>query len=46
MSIKTVTIRMPDDLLEAIKLQAEREERSINGQIVFLLRRAIEIANA
>jgi hypothetical protein len=35
-------LRLPDDLYEAIKRLAEKELRSINAQIVTLLKEAIE----
>lgn len=35
-------IRIPDDLHALLKERADRETRSLNGQIVHLLRRAIE----
>ena len=34
----TVTIRMPPDLAQALKELAEREERSLSGQIIVMLK--------
>jgi hypothetical protein len=34
-------IRLPEELYESIKRLAEEEVRSINGQIVVLLRKAV-----
>uniref|UniRef100_A0A6H1ZHL9 Putative Arc repressor family protein n=1 Tax=viral metagenome TaxID=1070528 RepID=A0A6H1ZHL9_9ZZZZ len=36
-----IHIRIPADLLQRIREQAEREHRKINGQIVHLLDKAI-----
>lgn len=38
---KSITIRMPQELYEAIKFIAEREHRSLNKQCVHLLFKAI-----
>lgn len=35
------TVRVPDDLYARIRVAAEREHRSIHGQILELLERAI-----
>jgi hypothetical protein len=35
-------VRIPDDLHAALKERAQRDQRSLNGQIIWLLRRAIE----
>lgn len=40
--MKKFTLRIPDDLHEAIRLSAEREQRSMHGQIIWLLRKALE----
>lgn len=37
---KTLTIRMPEDLVALIENAAETETRSVNGQIVQLVREA------
>ena len=34
---KQITINLPVDLFERIKLRARKEQRSLSGQIVFLL---------
>lgn len=36
----TMTIRIPDDVLEWVKQTADVETRSVNGQIVQLLKEA------
>jgi hypothetical protein len=36
----TTTIRIPDDVLERVKQSAQQETRSVNGQIVALLKEA------
>lgn len=35
-------IRVPEDLWEELKKIAEKEERSINSQIIFLIKKCIE----
>lgn len=35
-------LRLPPDLHAKLKAMAEREERSLNAQIVYLLRRAVQ----
>lgn len=35
-------VRLPRDLHEQLQALSEEEQRSLNGQIVYLLRRAIE----
>jgi hypothetical protein len=35
-------LRLPRDLHDAIYAMAHAEQRSLNGQIIYLLRRAIE----
>lgn len=44
MEKKTVgyTVRLTKELLDALRKLATREERSLNGQIVYLLNRAVE----
>jgi hypothetical protein len=32
-----VSVRLPSELLAALKAQAEREHRSLNGQVVAIL---------
>jgi hypothetical protein len=39
---KRISIRFPIDLLEAIRKQAKANERSFNGEVIWLLRKAIE----
>lgn len=34
---KQITVNIPLDLFERIKLRARKEQRSISGQVVFLL---------
>lgn len=40
---KFVTLRFPIDLYEQIKAQAIAESRSVSGQIVYLVRKALEL---
>jgi hypothetical protein len=42
--MKRLDLRLPDDLHERLVKLAEREERSLHGQIVYLLRRGVEQA--
>ena len=42
----TSTVRLPDDLAEAIAAYAQRENRSINSQHITLLREAIAARRA
>jgi hypothetical protein len=35
-------VRLPRDLHEQLQMLSEEEQRSLNGQIVYLLRRAVE----
>jgi hypothetical protein len=35
--IKHISLRMPDDLHRQIKKRAEAEQRSLHGQIIYLL---------
>jgi hypothetical protein len=35
-------LRIPEDLLAEIRTLAKREQRSVSGQIVYMLRHAIE----
>ena len=37
-------LRLPADLHAALVAMAEREERSLHGQIIYLLRKAVEEA--
>ncbi len=39
---KKVLTRIPLDLFQQIEALADREHRSVNGQIVYLLERAME----
>jgi plasmid stability protein len=40
--MSTITIRdVPDELHEAIKAQAERDRRSMNSEILFMLESAV-----
>ncbi len=36
-----ITIRIPDELHQALKAQAEKDMRSLNSEIVVLLREAV-----
>ena len=40
---KFVTMRFPLDLYEKVKEQAKAESRSVSGQIVYLVRKALEL---
>lgn len=40
--IARVLVRMPVELWEELKAWAEEEDRSLNGQIIHLLRRALK----
>jgi hypothetical protein len=40
-----LTLRLPTDLHDALKELARRESRSVNGQIVYLLREAVSRAS-
>lgn len=42
----TRTITLPDRLWEFLRAEAEREHRSVNGQVAALVERAAEAANA
>lgn len=35
---KSVTVRLPEKLIENIKAEANKNERSFNGQVVFSLK--------
>lgn len=37
-----ISIRFPSDLLEDIRSQAKKTERSFNGEVIWLLRKALE----
>jgi hypothetical protein len=36
--VKWFSLRIPDEVYEALKALAERENRSLNGQILYILR--------
>ncbi len=38
-----ITLRLPEDLHLLITQTASKEERSLNGQIIYLLKRALEL---
>ncbi len=40
--IETITVRAPSELLAALRQLAELQDRSLNAQIVRILRREIE----
>lgn len=44
--MKQVSLRLPDDLHAAIKASAEREHRSLHGQIVHILGEEMRETNA
>lgn len=39
---KAMTLRLPVDVWRKLKVQAERERRSLHGHIVYLLSKAVE----
>jgi len=39
---KSFTLRLPPELYQPIAVMAERERRSIHGQVLYLLGRAVE----
>lgn len=41
-SIKRVSVQFPTDLHAALVRLAERDQRSLHGEILWLLRRAVE----
>jgi predicted transcriptional regulator len=41
--MKKMTLRLPDDLHEELSVIADHRERSLHGQIIFLLRQALEL---
>jgi predicted HicB family RNase H-like nuclease len=41
MKAKMITVRLPDDLHAKLKAVANREQRSVNGQIISILMHAI-----
>ncbi len=42
--VKLFSLRLPDEMHETLKALAEREGRSIHAQILYLLRKALEVA--
>ncbi|MCH5184598.1 MAG: Arc family DNA-binding protein [Oscillospiraceae bacterium] len=40
--IKSVSIRIPEKLLEEIRYVARYEDRSVNSQVLYLIRQCIE----
>lgn len=40
--VVTFLLRLPPELHEKLKALAEREERSLHAQIIYILRRAID----
>lgn len=40
--VAKVLLRIPNELWEELKAWAEEEDRSLNGQIIHLLRRALK----
>ncbi len=41
-TVKTTTIRIPTDLYEEIRLEAEEQERDVSKQINYMLRKYFE----
>jgi hypothetical protein len=39
------SIRLPDDLLARILSEAQANERTFNGQVIYLLRRGLEVVD-
>lgn len=35
-------VRIPEELWEALKKQAEKEERSINSQLIFIIKKYLK----
>ena len=42
MSVKSLSIRIDDELLDKIHVVAEYEDRSANGQIICLIKKCVE----
>lgn len=40
--MKLFSLRLPDEMHEALKALAEREGRSLHAQILYMLRKALE----
>lgn len=40
--MKKITLRLPDDLHQELSVIADHQERSLHGQILFLLRQALQ----
>jgi predicted HicB family RNase H-like nuclease len=40
--MKNITLRLPDDLHALVVAAADQDERSLNGEIIWLLRQALE----
>ena len=38
----TVTVRIPDDLYDTVKAAAERERRSINSELLWLIEKGLD----
>lgn len=41
-----ITLRLPKELHQRLMEEAKRQERSVNGQIVYLLKQALDQAKA
>jgi hypothetical protein len=41
-TVERMTLRLPLDLAAALKEWAERDERSLHGQVIYLLRQAVK----
>lgn len=37
----SITIRLPDEMLDTIRAMADRDHRSVNGEIAWLLEQAL-----
>jgi hypothetical protein len=45
MATVTTTLRLPEDLHKALQELADSQERSLTGQIVYMLRKQLEEEN-
>lgn len=44
MDIRRMTIRIPSDLFEQLSAAAQKEQRSVHGQILWMLQRGLDEA--
>jgi hypothetical protein len=42
MATKSITVRMPEDVLDRVHQAAQEDRRSVNAEIVWLIERALE----